>query len=420
MGLLDHLNRTRRFGVKPGLERMRAVLAALGNPQDRVRAIHVAGTNGKGATCALLDAALRAQGLRAGRYTSPHLVGLTERFFLDGAPVPSARLEAAAARVTAIPAAAELTYFELLTAVAFALYAEEAGDDFTLVLETGLGGRLDATNAMRPENVRASVITRIGLDHCDWLGRTIPEIAAEKAGIVKDGVPVVCGETPSEARAVVEAAARAHGAPFTYAPDAVRAADVPGDLALDGAFNRENAVTACAALDALGLKRVGFGNAVWPGRFQRVVRGGVAFRVDGAHNPPALTALAASWRETESPRPVAVCGFCGDKDVAANLAILKGLADEAFAVRIANPRSMAAADAAAAMAAAGMKAEACGSVPEALRRAADRARERGAEVLVCGSLFLAGEALVALGAWPWPAELATAGDPVFKTPRDVV
>ncbi len=414
MSLLGHLNATRMFGVKPGLERMRAVLAALGNPQDRIRAIHVAGTNGKGATCAMLDAALRAQGFRSGRYTSPHLVSLEERFFLDGAPVSAVRLEAAAAKVTALPEAAALTYFELLTAVAFVLYAEEATDDFTLVLETGLGGRLDATNVMRSENVRASVITRIGLDHCDWLGNTIPEIAGEKAGIVKDGVPVVCGETPSEARAVIETAAKTHGAPFAYAPAALRAEEVPADLALGGSFNRENAVTACAALDVLGLKRVGFGDVTWPGRFQRVVRGGVAYRVDGAHNPPALMALAAALRAETGAKPVVVCGFCGDKDVATNLAILKELSDEAYAVRIGNPRSMTAADLVRSLETEGFRAAACGTVPEALTRAGERARELGSDVLVCGSLFLAGEALVALGAWPWRAELVASGDPVFR------
>ncbi|MBR1921296.1 MAG: bifunctional folylpolyglutamate synthase/dihydrofolate synthase, partial [Kiritimatiellae bacterium] len=184
---LEKLSARRRFGMKPRLDAMRAVCASLGEPQAEARAIHVAGTNGKGAVCAMLDACLRAQGLSVGRYTSPHLVRLAERFFLDGRPVDDATLERAAKEVAAV-APADLTFFEALTAVTFLLFAR-ARPDYA-VLETGLGGRLDATNVCCPA---LCVITRIGLDHCEWLGDTVEKIAAEKAGIVKPGVPVVLG-----------------------------------------------------------------------------------------------------------------------------------------------------------------------------------------------------------------------------------
>ena len=154
--------------------------------------MHVAGTNGKGAVCAILDSCLRAAGIRSGRYTSPHLVRLNERFFVDGAPASDELIEASARKVAKV-APADLTFFEALTATAFDLYAGVKPD--YVVLETGLGGRLDATNVCEPE---IAVITRIGLDHCDWLGSTIAEIAAEKAGIIKPGVPVVVGANSNE------------------------------------------------------------------------------------------------------------------------------------------------------------------------------------------------------------------------------
>jgi len=419
MRFLEELAARRRFGMRPGLDAIRAVCAALGDPQERLKAVHVAGTNGKGAVCAILDAALRTasggggrgRGMRIGRYTSPHLVRINERFFLDGAPVDDATLERVAREVEnsilqlQLHASTDLTFFEALTAVAFRLYAE-ADVDFA-VLECGLGGRLDATNVCRPE---LCVITRIGLDHCDWLGETVEKIAAEKAGIVKPGVPVVLGRNEPSVRAVVEARAREVGAPFHYAPDLADAREIPTNFPLAGSFNCENAVTALAALRVLaasGEKQVRSAkcevrtvelpsSVIWPGRFQRVGN----FIVDGAHNPPAAKALADAISSLV-PRPSSlslVAGFCGDKDVDAVLGILAPLVRKGYAVRTNNPRSLSAEATASRMRAAGIDAAACGSLREALDASG---AERG-PVLVCGSLFLAGEALVALGAYPWP------------------
>ncbi|MBR0242328.1 MAG: bifunctional folylpolyglutamate synthase/dihydrofolate synthase [Kiritimatiellae bacterium] len=417
---LDRLAARRRFGMRLSLDAIRGICAALGDPQLKFRAIHVAGTNGKGAVCAILDAALRARGLRIGRYTSPHLVRINERFFLDGAPIADEVLERAADKVFHADSSSNsiygLTFFEALTAVAFLVYAEAKVD--YAVLETGLGGRLDATNVCRPE---LCVITKIGLDHCDWLGDTVEKIAAEKAGIIKKGVPIVLGKNDPAVVAVVKARASEVGAPFVYAPDVADESEIPDGFSLVGSFNRENAVTAIAALKTLGLTKgmaEGLGNVVWPGRFQRVGR----FIIDGAHNPPAARALAAALRKYAPfagsvptlpvpTLPTLVAGFCGDKDVDETLRILAPLVKKGIAVRTNNPRSLDPAELARKMESAGISAISCDSIRLALEKLGSVPKKTGSvpgdeavDVLICGSLFLAGEALAALGAFPWQTD----------------
>ena len=404
--------------MKPGLDAIARLLHALGDPHLRVRAVHVAGTNGKGAVCAMVDSCLRTAGLRTFRYTSPHLVRINERFMLDGAPAADSLLDAAAAEVErAASNVPDLTFFEALTAVAF-LVADTSGVDVA-VLETGLGGRLDATNVCSSV---ATAITRIGLDHCDWLGDTIGKIAAEKAGIVKPGVPVVLGRNVPEVVEIVKGKAAELGSPFVYAPDAADERDLPPGFALGGSFNRENAVTALALMKALpadlrpddaAIGR-GLADVVWPGRFQRVGR----FIVDGAHNPPAAQALVSALAQSPNsiisqshnsiilqfhnfpfPTPLTlIAGFCGDKDVREVLRILKPVVGRAIAVRTNNPRSLSAEALAAMMREEGIAAAAAASLPEAITMSGDD------PTLICGSLFLAGEALVALGAYPYSAD----------------
>ena len=334
----------RRFGMRPGLDVMRAVLAGLGNPQDALKVIHVAGTNGKGAVCAMLDAILRAAGYRVARYTSPHLVSINERFFLDGAPASDAALEAVADRVLDVverlerTQGFEVTFFETLTAMAFVLFAEAKPD--LVVLETGLGGRLDATNAVAARNVLLSVITRIGLDHCEWLGTTHAAIAEEKAGIVKPGRPVVCGVMPEAAKEAVERTASLNGCLFVAADEHVTADHLdpmtltsalrnlpPITCGLYGAFQVENAMTALTAIDVLvkdcGLDVpdhaivAGFTHVVWPGRCQRLVRDGVAVYVDGAHNPDGVEKLCQTMDSLlKDRRIITVMGMFRDKDYA--------------------------------------------------------------------------------------------------------
>lgn len=409
MKLLDILDAHSRFGIKPGLENIAALCAALGNPQKRIgNTVHIAGTNGKGATAAFIDAALTATGKTSARYVSPHLLRINERFFLDGKPLPDDVLDSAADRVeraiSSDPALSGVTYFELLTVVAFDVYSRSACD--YCVLETGLGGRLDATNVCEPS---LSVITRIGLDHCDILGPTVEAIAAEKGGIIKKGVPVVLGENPPSVRRVIESIARDKGAPLVYAPGFAGADELPETLSIGGSFNRENATTAFAACKMLAegdpsldveKMKLGFGRAVWPGRYQKVGR----CVVDGAHNPPAAEALVKAIESDPSvEKPLLlVAGFCGDKDVEATLAILRRVAAKAVPIKTSNPRSLAVDELSEKMGKCGFEIAppvAMTSLPEM-------------PSLVCGSLFLAGEALAAMGAYPWRTDRS---DPNEKT-----
>ena len=398
---LDRLAARRRFGMRPSLDAIRGVCDALGDPQKNLRAIHVAGTNRKGAVCAMIDACLRAGGLRACRYTSPHLVRINERFFVDGKPVDDVTLESAADKVFHADSDtnSQLTFFEALTAVAFIAFSEAKCD--YAVLETGLGGRLDATNICVPE---ICVITKIGLDHCDWLGDTVEKIAAEKAGIIKKGVPIVLGKNDPEVIAVVKTRASEVGAPFFYAPDMADESEIPDGFSLEGAFNRENAVTALAALKVLKKgSRDGLSNVVWPGRFQRVGR----FIIDGAHNPPAARALAAALRKYApfaGSVPTLIAGFCGDKDVDETLRILAPLVGKGIAVRTNNPRSLAPEELAQKMESAGIPAISCDSIHLALEKMGSVPNGSGVDTLICGSLFLAGEALAELSAFPWQAD----------------
>lgn len=412
MTFAERLAVRRHFGMRLGLDTIRAVMSALGNPQDRLRCIHIAGTNGKGAVAAMLDSVLRAAGYRVARYMSPHLISINERYFIDGEPVSDDVLAEVADEVLAVIArlereqGLEVTYFETITAVAFVLFARVSPD--VTVLEAGLGGQLDATNVISSSLV--SVITRIGLDHCGWLGSTHAAIAMRKAGIIKPGCPVVCGAMPPEALDAIRHVAAEKGSPLTVA----RPWKPPAGFALYGAFQEENASTVKAVLDVLRDARAparpfaipdsaiadGLARVVWPGRCQRVVRDGVTYVVDGAHNPDGAAALA---HVLDGMAPVGlVAGFCGDKDVTDHLRTLSRHVARAWAVPIRNDRSLEPKDVAARMSAVGIAdVTPCATVREALSAAATWARGTGKAVVACGSLFLAGEVLVALDAYPW-------------------
>jgi dihydrofolate synthase/folylpolyglutamate synthase len=440
LNYLQQLAGRRRFGMRPGLETIQALLGRLGHPEREIAAIHIAGTNGKGAVAALCESVLRAAGYPVARYTSPHLVRLNERFLVNGAPVGDAALEAAAREVEAVVRAfeaesgSEVTFFECLTAVAFVLFRSQGVR--LVALETGLGGRLDATNVVTP---LVSVITRIGLDHCDWLGDTVEKIAAEKAGIVKPGRPVVCAAMPEEARAVVAAAAARGGSLFVDAAEAVAVtvarsgldgqtlkittqerALPPVRLPLAGAFQVENVCAAVAALETVAAEGLpisdeafvrGLEGVCWPGRFQ-LARKTPPVVVDGAHNPEGARALRQALKGCRVKAPIGlVAGFCGDKDALAHLRVLAPVVKHAWGVATSNPRSLTADQTVGQMRLAGIgPAEACGSVREALDAACAWAREADGLVLVCGSLFLAGEALVALHAFPWPCDRSDANE----------
>ncbi len=417
----------RRFGMKPGLERMEALMGFMGHPERELAAVHVAGTNGKGSVTAIVASVLQEAGLGpVGRYTSPHLVFFNERIQIGGEPISDGALESAIDEVMAAirgQPAADATFFEIATAAAFCAF-RNAGVRVA-VIETGLGGRLDATNVILPV---VSAITNIGLEHCEWLGDTVEAIAAEKAGIVKPGRPVVMGAMPDAARAVIAARAAEVGAPLSpFSPivsahrgkdgstlfsleDEIRS--ISGiRLPLEGAFQSENLATAAAAVEsfaaAAGIQiddgpfKSGLADLRWPCRFQTVRKEPLTI-VDGAHNPPAAAALAASLQKL-GRRPLAlVAGFCGDKDVAGFLRILHPRFRVAFATETPNSRTLPASGAAALMAQAGF--DVLGAGPDlrtVLDMATDWASSAGGAIVVCGSLFLAGAAAETFGAFPW-------------------
>jgi dihydrofolate synthase/folylpolyglutamate synthase len=380
---------TQTFGIKLGLDNTRRLLAAAGDPHERLKFLHVAGTNGKGSTCAMMDSILRAAGHRSGLYTSPHLVDFRERIRVDGAMIPE---DAVAEGLTRLREAAENldhapAFFEITTVLAAWWFAREGAE--YVVWETGMGGRLDATNAVTPD---VAVITPIGMDHQQWLGDTLAQIAGEKAGIIKSRVPVVSAPQAPEARAVLESRACEVGVPITFVDE-----PWPGDaLGLLGLHQRWNAAVACAALRAAGAgvtsenERNGLRNVVWPARFQRV---GENLVVDGAHNPEAVETLVETWREVfRKVKASLVFAALRDKDAGQLLRALRPIADEVWLVPVNNARGMAPAELRPPAEAAGFAAIHEGSVAESL----SAARASGRPVLVAGSLFLAGEVLALL------------------------
>ena len=329
---------------KFGLDRIRTLLDALGRPQDALRFIHVAGTNGKGSTCALVERVLRHAGVRTGLYVSPHLVEPTERIRVCGEQVTADEFTAAFDRVHStaerLIASGGIdmhpTYFETITAMALHLFREKRAE--LVVLETGMGGRLDATNVVDP---LLSVITPIDLDHEKYLGSTIPEIAFEKAGILKQGRPAVFSRQRPEALEVLERRAAELGTPVTHATDwqardltlhahgsrfvATRGArQIEVDCPLVGEHQVDNALTAIAALDLLGdalpvitpeTIHAGLAAATWPGRIE-LARTSPSVFLDGAHNPSGARALAAYIRRFHSGKRIwMVFGAMRDKDL---------------------------------------------------------------------------------------------------------
>src|SRR6266571_1846717 len=403
-----------RFGIKFGLETMRALCEELQHPERAFPALLVAGTNGKGSVVAYADAALRASGLVVGRYTSPHLVDVHERIAVAGRDVGPAAFEAAVERVRgaaarlvaagAIPA--HPTYFEALTAAALHHFRRSRVD--VAVLEVGMGGRLDATNVVAP---LASAIVSIEKDHEAYLGSTLGAIAHEKAGVLRAGRVTVLGPLPTEAREAVSADAGAAGARLVDAREGASLEDTPGGLhirtpgfayagvrTLPGAHQRDNALVALRLLEAaraaglavdLGAAAAALGKTRWPGRLERVAaRTGPPLLLDGAHNPAAARALAAYL--AHEPPFVLLFGVMADKDVETMTRILFPLAQavvltRAPSERAAGPEEIARRAGPAARAA---------SREKDPRRALALARHlapAGGQVVVAGSLYLVGE-----------------------------
>ena len=391
------------------LGRILRLLAALGHPEARLPpVIHVAGTNGKGSTQAMIRAGLEARGDVVHAYTSPHLARFHERIRVGGRLIGEEALAALLDRAMAANGPAPITFFEITTAAAFLAFAE-APADWTL-MEVGLGGRLDATNVV--DRPRLTVITPVDLDHQQYLGETLAEIAGEKAGILKRGVPCVVAPQHDEAMAVIEARAARLGAPLLAHGQQFHAGVERGRLVyqderglldlplpnLLGPHQVVNAGTALAALRALGATEAMCEAAVtradWPARMQRL-RGRLAalaapaeLWLDGGHNPAAGLVVAATLAAMPPVPTQLVCGMLGTKDVAGFLRPLAGVADRLWAVSIPNEANTLPAAATAAHArASGLPAEVSASVEAAIASAvADGARR----ILICGSLYLAG------------------------------
>ncbi len=414
MDPLSFLYSLEKLGMKFGLENISRLCQALGHPERAFRSIIVAGTNGKGSVTAMTETALRAAGHRVARYTSPHLVRLEERFVIDGREVSTADLVEALGRVQGVTAEllargaleAPPTFFECTTAAAFELF-RRAGVAIA-VLEVGLGGRLDATNVVTP---LATAITSIDFDHQAQLGDTLASIAREKAGVIKPGVPVVCGPLADEAAGVIDAAAAAAGARVVRAHDVVslsRREDGRVDVtstdcvldavrpALPGRHQADNATVVLALLgelERLGVRvgveaaRAGLATVSWPGRLEHVRVEGTELLLDAAHNPAGATALRDYLLEIGWTRNVLVFGAMRDKDVRAMLAALAPVCGHLIATTAASPRAMAADDiarVAAEIACWTVLAE--GDPAEALALA----RRAGGRVVAAGSIFLIG------------------------------
>ena len=398
------------------LDRMLRLLDDLGNPQDQLPAvIHIAGTNGKGSTQAMIRAGLEAAGKRVHAYTSPHLARFHERIRLAGGLIPEDQLSAILTEIEDVNAGRPITFFELTTAAAFLAFARTPAD-YTL-LEVGLGGRLDATNVVSQPAL--TIITPVSIDHTQYLGETLPEIAGEKAGILKRRVPVIVARQQDAALEVIEARAARLGAPviafgqqWQAAPEAEGMIfqddhgliDLPRPN-LPGPHQIDNAGTAIAALRSLGFGApealAAVTRAEWPARMQRLKHGplidlanahGCELWLDGGHNPAGGQAIAATLADMARKPTHLICGMLNTKDVAGYLRPLAQVAQSLTAVSIpGEANTLPASDTRKAAESVGLSVTEVATPAEAV--AALATAHPGARLLICGSLYLAGQVL---------------------------
>jgi dihydrofolate synthase/folylpolyglutamate synthase len=386
---------TQRFGIKLGLDSSRRLFASLGVPAPNERILHVAGTNGKGSVCAMLDSICRAAGYRTALFTSPHLVTFRERIQVNGELIPEEDVARGLTTIRALVADWDPhpTFFEIVTALALVHFRDAAVD--LVVLETGMGGRLDSTNATEPI---VSVLTPIDYDHQKWLGNSLTEIAGEKAGIIKARTPVVSAAQPAEAVAVIRARAAECESPLEF----VREPFTRFPVALLGAPQKENAALAVAALhaakieiDDAALER-GLATVHWPARFQRWDERTI---IDGAHNPAGARSLTASWREIfGDQRASVILALLSDKDVGAFCAALTPVVKRFLLPAIRSERALPPEQLRLTIS------QALPSLPlipyPTLVEAWAAAREEEEPILITGSLHFAGEALAFLQGEP--------------------
>jgi len=402
---IEFLYSLRLFGAKFGLENTFQLAALAGQPQAKLRFIHVAGTNGKGSTCAMLESIYRAAGLRVGLFTSPHLVSFRERIQVNRQLISENEVVHLVAQIQPLlvhfPADHHPTFFEVVTVMALKFFAEKKCD--LVIWETGLGGRLDATNIVTP---LASVITNIAFDHQQWLGETLEKIAAEKAGIIKPGMPVLTAADAPEALRVIEQVAREKAAPLTHV-FAPHASCLMPHASLLGEHQKLNAALAIATVEILQKQvpvttehiRAGLAGVNWPGRLQLIEKpGGQKILLDGAHNVAGAEALRATLaKHFADVRPVLIFGALADKNWLGICRVLAPLAEQIFTVPVASDRTADAHELAEAFSSAhpAAKVLAVKDLPAAINASKDEPF-----VVITGSLYLVGEALERLGISP--------------------
>jgi dihydrofolate synthase/folylpolyglutamate synthase len=390
---LDWLYGTQLFGIKLGLENVAKVMGIMGLPREGQQFFHVAGTNGKGSVCAFLHSLLRAADVNAGLFTSPHLVHFRERIRDAEREISGPELARGLETLKKVCQGLDPhpTFFELAFLLGMDWFKKRERD--WVVLETGMGGRLDATNAVTPA---VSVITSIGLDHQQYLGQTLREIAAEKAGIIKPGVPVVTLRQNPEAMAVISETARARGAPMSIVTTPLRGYQI----GLFGQHQLWNATLAVAAFKAAGFKptdavlRHGLQQVQWPARFQRFEEERII--VDGAHNPDAAETLARTWQQAfPGEKAAIVFGGATGKDTKGVLRALQPIADGWHFTAFDSPRAIAPEELSKELTTlyGGSAQAVCHPCVESALAAA---RKTSTRVLVTGSLYLAGEVLAQL------------------------
>ncbi|MBQ4569967.1 MAG: bifunctional folylpolyglutamate synthase/dihydrofolate synthase [Ruminococcus sp.] len=412
--ILERIHALNKFGSRPGLDRVRMLLQMMGNPQDELEFIHVAGTNGKGSVCAILSSVLKASGYKTGLFTSPYITDFCERIQINNIPVSHGELAQVAEYAFSFVEKLNaqdiiITEFEFVTAVGFECF-RRAGCE-VVVLEVGLGGRLDSTNVINPP--LCCVLTSLSLDHTDVLGDTPEKIAYEKCGIIKEGTRVAATHSLTETDEVIRRVCKEKGVPLSFS-DALPVNTAEGSLKgtpfeykgqqillpLAGNHQVQNLKTALCALELLRdtLDRVtlqsikeGVESARHPARFE-VISSDPAVVIDGAHNPDGMRAFAQGVKSFfPNKKGVLVIGMLADKDSRSSLLYIEGLFDAVYTVPIDNPRAMSSAQMAQTAREHFENVTPCDDVQKALLKAFELAKKKGVHLCVCGSLYLAGQ-----------------------------
>jgi dihydrofolate synthase / folylpolyglutamate synthase len=384
---INWLFSTQQFGIKLGLDAPRHLLRKFSAwPKHGVQVAHIAGTNGKGSTCAMMERVARACGKKTGLFTSPHLIDYRERMRVCGEVIPARRCAELITEARALCETLEThpTFFEITLAVAMRWFGEK--DCELIILETGMGGRLDATTAV-PADV--CVVTPIGMDHTQWLGDTLAKIASEKAGIFLEGVPAFSSPQQDEARFALQKSADAKGCTLSFIESPLDAYEI----ALAGEHQKWNAALALAALQSLELSMErqsiaeGLSKVSWPGRFEKIISSGQEIILDGAHNPHAAKVLRETWLEKKGLHTgTLIFGAVESKDVSGILVELSDLCERVILCKVGTTRGLATTDLVQALPK-GLQAECFENFSEALHAA-----QNTGPILVAGSLFLVGEA----------------------------